>query len=355
MPNFASPAARLTARERFIRTVAGLTVDRPPVWLMRQAGRYMADYRAVRSKHTFLEMVHTPELAAEVTLQPVRQLGVDAAILFSDILTIPEAMGMQVAFPEGGPQLSPVVQTAADVARLAPVEAVERLRYVADAVRLVRQQLGQDHALIGFSGAPFTLACYMVEGKGTKSYDGIKALMYTHPKIFAALLDKLADWVIAYLQMQFDAGADVVQLFDSWAGELRAEDYRDHVLPSTTRIAQALRAKGIPLMLFARNPGHLLDLTLSVPVRVLGLDQRCDLGLAAHKAKALGIAVQGNLDPIELFAPHDVIARRVREMASAVDGCPWIANLGHGIVPATPMAGVQAFVAAVQALAREAP
>ncbi len=355
MSNLPSVSSSLTPRQRFVRTVAGLPVDRPPVWMMRQAGRYMPEYRAVREKHSFLEMVHTPELAAEVTLQPVQRLGVDAAILFSDILTIPEAMGMRVAFPEGGPQLSPVVQTAADVAALAPAEEAHRLDYVAQAVRLTRQKLGEDHALIGFSGAPFTLACYMVEGKGTKSYDGIKGMMYMQPAVFQQLMDKLADWVIAYLGSQLDAGADAVQLFDSWAGELRVEDYRDHVLPSTVRIAEAIAARGGDLLLFARNPGHLLDLTLSVPARVIGLDQRCDLRDAAQKAKALGRGVQGNLDPIELFAPPAVIRQRVKDMAAATQGCAWIANLGHGIVPATPMAGVQAFVAAVQALAHEAP
>lgn len=348
------PTNLMTCRQRFLDTVDGRGVDRPPVWLMRQAGRYMAEYRAVREKHSFLQMVHTPDLAAEVTLQPVRRLGVDAAILFSDILTIPEAMGITVAFPEGGPLLHPVVTSAAAVDALAPASAVERLSYVGEAVRLVRQELGDAHALIGFSGAPFTLACYMVEGHGSKSYDGIKSLMYTEPTLFGRLLDKLADWVIAYLTMQIDAGADAVQMFDSWAGELRAEDYRRHVLPSTLRIARAMADRGGRFMLFARNPGHLQDAVAQVPAAVVGLDQRADLARAAAAAKAAGRAVQGNLDPIELFAPPAAIAGRVREMYRQVDGCAWIANLGHGITPRTPMAGVEAFVQAVQQLPKRA-
>ncbi len=344
------PVPPLNCRQRFVRTLDGDAVDRPPVWLMRQAGRYMAEYRAVREKHSFLQMVHTPDLAAEVTLQPVRRLGVDAAILFSDILTIPEAMGITVAFPEGGPQLHPVVTTAAAVDALAPASAAERLTYVADAVRLVRGELGDSHALIGFSGAPFTLACYMVEGHGSKTYDSVKALMYTDPALFARLLDKLADWVIAYLTMQLQAGADAVQMFDSWAGELRAEDYRRHVLPSTLRIARAIADRGGRLMLFARNPGHLQDAVAEVPAAVIGLDQRADLASAARRAKAAGQAVQGNLDPIELFAPPATIAARVADMYAQVDGCAWVANLGHGITPRTPMAGVEAFVQAVQQL-----
>ncbi|MBM4343696.1 MAG: uroporphyrinogen decarboxylase [Deltaproteobacteria bacterium] len=340
----------LTCRQRFVATLDGRPVDRPPVWLMRQAGRYMAEYRAIREKHSFLQMVHTPDLAAEVTLQPVRRLGVDAAILFSDILTIPEAMGIRVAFPEGGPQLEPVVTTAAAVHALAPCTAIDRLAYVGEAVRAVRREIGDTHALIGFSGAPFTLACYMVEGRGSKSYDGVKALMYTEPALFGRLLDKLADWVIAYLQMQLDAGADAVQMFDSWAGELRCEDYRRHVLPTTLRIARAIADRGGRFMLFARNPGHLQDAIADVPAAAVGLDQRADLGRAAQAAKAAGRAVQGNLDPIELFAPPEVIAARVAEMYAQVDGCAWVANLGHGITPRTPMAGVEAFVHAVQHL-----
>lgn len=349
-PTVAAPL-NMTPRQRFLAALAGQPVDRPPLWMMRQAGRFLPEYRAVRQKHSFLEMVHTPEVAIEITLQPLRRFGIDAAILFSDILTIPEAMGIAVDFPEGGPVLSPTVRTAADIARLPGPDCVERLGYVGDALRGLRAELGDRHMLLGFSGAPFTLASYLVEGKGTKSFEGIKSLMYTDPQAFVALLDKLADAVIAYLFMQLDAGADAVQLFDSWAAELREQEYVRYVLPSTIRIAQAVAARGGKLILFARHPGHLLDATLQVPCNAYGIDQRIDLGKAARGAAALGRAVQGNLDPIELFAPPAHIRARVAEMADATHGCGWIANLGHGVVPQTPISGVEAFVQAVADLA----
>ena len=350
--NFAIEHTQLNSRHRFLQTLASQPTDRPPVWMMRQAGRYMPEYRAIRAKHSFLQMVHTPELACEVTLQPVHRLGVDAAILFSDILTIPEAMGLTVEFPEGGPRLSPVIQSQANVDGLAPASAVERLDYVGQALRLCRAELNDAHALIGFSGAPFTLACYMVEGQGSKTFDSVKALMYTQPLVFTSLLEKLADWVIAYLRMQIDAGADAVQLFDSWAGELLAADYERYVLPSTLRIAEAIAQSGGKLMLFARNAGHLQHHVRQVPAAVIGLDQRIDLAIEAKIAKGQQKVVQGNLDPIELFAPVDHIRRRVAQMHAQVDGCAWIANLGHGITPRTPMVGVEAFLQAVHDLNR---
>ncbi len=344
----------LTHHQRFMAALAGQPVDHPPVWLMRQAGRYLPEYRAVRQKHTFLQMVHTPEVAIEITLQPLRRFPIDAAILFSDILTIPEAMGITVDFPEGGPVLSPTVRSLTDIEKLPGVACIEKISYVAEALRGLRSELGDSHALLGFSGAPFTLASYIVEGKGTKSFEGIKSLMYSDPKAFVALLDKLTDLVIAYLKMQLDAGADAVQLFDSWASELRDHEYRQFVLPSTQRIAQAIADHGGKLILFARNPGHLLDATFEVPCQAYGIDQRVDLAMAARKAKALGRSLQGALDPIELFAPPEHIQRRVLEMADAMQDCGWIANLGHGVVPQTPISGVEAYIAAVQGLANRA-
>lgn len=345
-----APLPTMNSRQRFAACLAGQPVDRPALWMMRQAGRFLPEYRAVRQQHTFLEMVHTPELALEVTLQPLRRFGMDAAILFSDILTIPEALGITVDFPEGGPQLAPVIQSAADVARLPSGDCIEKLDYVGQAVKLIRAELPHNYVL-GFSGAPFTLASYMVEGKGTRTFEGIKTLMYQQPLVFHALMNKLTDSVIAYLKMQLDAGADAVQLFDSWAGELRAEEYAEHVLPTTQKIAKAVRDHGGKMLLFARHTGHLLDASLLAGADGLGLDSRIDLRQAAGKAKALGMAVQGNLDPIELFAPPAHIHARVREMAAATQGCGWIANLGHGVIPSTPIAGVEALVSAVHNLA----
>ena len=343
----------MTPRQRFLAALRQQPVDRPPVWMMRQAGRYLPEYREVRKGHTFLEMVHQPELATEVTLQPLRRFGFDAGILFSDILTIPEAMGMNVQFPEGGPQLSPVVRSAADVARFGRIDVREKLGYVEAAVRMIRGELGDKHALLGFSGAPFTLACYMVEGHGSKSFELTKTLMVQQPEVMRSLLDILADTVIDYLQMQLDAGADAVQLFDTWAGELRRADYDAIVWPSTKRIVDAIQAKGGEIMVFARHPGHLLDSTLSLGADGLGLDWRIDLAEAAAKAgkQKRKPALQGNLDPIELFAPAAHIEQRVQEMyAAAGGGTGWIANLGHGVIPPTPIAGVEAFVNAVHAL-----
>ncbi len=342
---------KMNGRQRFLAALAGQPVDRPPVWIMRQAGRYLPEYRALRQGHSFLEMVHEPDVATEVTLQPVRRFAMDAAILFSDILTVPEALGIDVQFPEGGPVLQPVVRTAADVQALPRVDVRESLGYVGQAVKQIRAELGDQTALLGFSGAPFTLACYMVEGKGSKQFDHIKAMLFAAPDVLRALLDRLADAVIDYLQMQIDAGADAVQLFDTWAGELRRADYDAMVRPGTERIVRTIRERGGKILVFARHPGHLLDSTLTLGAHGLGLDWRVELVQANLKRKACRehVALQGNLDPIELFAPRAHIERRVAEMHAAV-GHGWIANLGHGVVPATPMAGVEAFVQAVQNL-----
>ena len=339
-------AGELSCRLRMQRALAGEPVDRPPLWLMRQAGRYLPEYRAVRSQHSFLQMVHTPELALEVTLQPLRRFGMDAAILFSDILTIPEAMGLDVQFPEGGPQLGPVVRSQADVDRLT-THTAERLHYVGDALRLLRAEL-PNHALLGFSGAPFTLACYMIEGKGSRQYEHIKAMLWQDPALLRNLLDKLADAVIDYLAMQLEAGADAVQLFDTWASELRAADYDAVVRPSTERIVRAIQQRGGKIIVFARHSGPLLASSLALGADALGLDARVELADARRLAPRA--VLQGNLDPIELFAPATHIAKRVAEMHAATAGRGWIANLGHGCIPETPIAGVEAFVAAVQSL-----
>ncbi len=331
----------------------GEAVDRPPVWMMRQAGRYLPEYRALRKEHGFLEMVGTPALAAEVTLQPIQRFGFDAAILFCDILTIPEALGIDVQFPKGGPKLAPTVRTAAEVAALPKPDVVAELGYVADAIRETRTQLDDGVALLGFSGAPWTLATYMVEGGTSKSFATIRAMMHQEPETLNALLERLADVVIDYLQMQVDAGVDAVQLFDTWAGELRAEDYERILLPTTHRIVQTLRDRGATVVLFARHPGHLLESTLKASPNAIGVDWRVDLAEAAKKAATAGVSLQGNLDPSELFASPEHITARVQEMYAAVDGqTGWICNLGHGIWPAAPISGVQALVDAVHGLAK---
>ncbi len=344
-----------TGRRRIIAALRGEAVDRPPVWMMRQAGRYLPEYRALRKEHSFLEMVGTPALAAEVTLQPIRRFGFDAAILFCDILTIPEALGLEVKFPKGGPKLSPTVQTAAEVAALPRPDVVAELGYVADAIREIRRLLDDDVALLGFSGAPWTLATYMVEGGGSKSFPTIRAMMHREPETLEALLERLADVVIDYLQMQIDAGVDAVQLFDTWAGELRAEDYERLLLPTTRRIVQTLRDRGATVVLFARHPGHLLESTLKAGPNAIGVDWRVDLAHAAELAAAAGVSLQGNLDPAELFASPAHIKARIEEMHRAIGGrTGWVVNLGHGIWPAAPISGVQALVDAVHGLGEQA-
>mgnify|MGYP002631637707 CR=1 FL=1 len=345
----------LTPRARMMAALRSEPVDRPPIWMMRQAGRYLPEYRAVREGKDFLDMVRTPELACEVTLQPITRYGFDAAILFSDILTVPEAMGLDVTFPGGGPQITPVIRDASDVAALRHPDVGVALGYVGEAMALCRAGLGPDRALLGFAGAPWTLASYMVEGAGSKSFPILRAMVWQQPALLATLLDRLADVVIDLLLLQIEAGADAVQLFDTWAGELHAEDYCRVALPSTVRIVEAIQARGVPIVLFARHPGHLTDATLQARPTAIGMDWRVDVADTVTKAAAVGVAVQGNLDPAELFAPHDVIARRVRAIADAVGGrTGHIMNLGHGVWPQAPLDGVAAFVAATHALATEA-
>lgn len=347
-------SSTMSSRERMGAALRGEPVDRPPVWIMRQAGRHLPEYRALRAKHAFMEVVRTPALAAEVTLQPVRRYDMDAAILFSDILTIPEALGVDVSFPKGvGPRLVPTVQTAEEIAALPDADVREHLDYVAGAVRETRRLLGEDKALLGFSGAPWTLACYMVEGGGSKSFSTIRSMVYRDPDALNHLLERLADLVIEYLRMQVEAGVDAVQLFDTWAGDFRREDYERVAAPSARRIVETLRADGVPVVMFAKNPGHLLQTAIDMKPSVVAVDWRVDLADAAGRAAAAGIGVQGNLDPAELFASPEWIERRVHELHAAVGGrTGHVFNLGHGIWPSAPISGVSAFVEAIKGLAR---
>lgn len=338
-------------RERVLATLAGRPVDRPPVWMMRQAGRTLPEYRAFRANRSFVEVMRTPELACEVTLQPVRRFPVDVAILFSDILTIPAAMGQDLRFEKGdGPVLEPAVRSAADVAALRVPETEADLGYVAAAARLVASELAGERALFGFAGAPFTLACYMVEGGSTKSFSRIKGLMFGEPAVFDALMTRLVDATIPYLLMQRDAGVDAVQLFDTWAGELSAADYATRVAPHNARILAALAEAGLPAMLYLKNGAHLVEHAIASPARGLALDWRMPLGDTIGRILAAGTPkfIQGNLDPAELFAPPAHIRARVRALHAEVGGrLPHIFNLGHGLVPDTPLDGIGAFVDAV--------
>ncbi|MBM2850530.1 MAG: uroporphyrinogen decarboxylase [Anaerolineales bacterium] len=332
---------------RFLRACRCEPVDCTPVWFMRQAGRYMAEYRAVRAKHSLLEICSQPDLAAEVTLQPVRALGVDAAILFADILLPLVPMGIHLEFAaDEGPVIHNPIRTAADVAALRPVEPRESLAPVLQAIRLVRRELGGHTPLIGFAGAPFTLASYLIEGGSSRNFVQTKQMMYGAPQTWHALMGKLARVVADYLVAQIEAGAQAVQLFDSWVGCLSPDDYCEYVLPHSQFALRAVKATGVPAIHFGTDTAMLILWMKTAGGDVIGLDWRTPLDLAW---KALGpeTAVQGNLDPVALLveAPYPELERRVQAVLEQAAGRPGhIFNLGHGILPETPVENVKAVV-----------
>ncbi len=337
--------------DRFLRACRREPVDRTPVWFMRQAGRYMPEYRAVRAKHSLLEICSQPDLAAEVTLHPVRALGVDAAILFADILLPLVPMGIQLEFAAGeGPVIHNPIRTAADVTALRPVEVRESLGHVLEAVRLVRGELDGRAPLIGFAGAPFTLASYLIEGGSSRNYLKTKRFFYEHPGVWRALMEKLAQVVADYLVAQVEAGAQAIQLFDSWVGALSPDDYQAYALPHSQFILRAVSATGVPVIHFGTDTATLLPHMKEAGGDVIGLDWRVPLDWGW---KQLGpeVAVQGNLDPIALFAPRPELERRVRAILEQAAGRPGhIFNLGHGILPETRVDNVKAVVEMVHEL-----
>jgi len=344
-----------------LRALAREPLPRPPVWLMRQAGRYLPEYRALRAQAgSFLNLVRDPELAAEITLQPVRRFALDAAILFSDILLPLEAMGMELVFDEGGPQLPAPLRTRSDVAALQPVDPREALAYVGDALGRVRAALPPETALIGFAGAPFTLASYAVEGGTSKTFLELKKLMARDRETWRLLLDRLAEIVIEHLAFQAESGAEALVLFDTWAGSLTARDYCERVAPWTRRVVEALGARlpHVPLVLFAGQSEHLLDELASMcgPGRAAGLavDHRSDLA-AVFERTGGRCALQGNFDPALLLAAPEEVARRTRELLESVAGRPGhVLNLGHGVLPPTDPDCVAALVETARSLATPA-
>jgi uroporphyrinogen decarboxylase len=312
---------------------------------MRQAGRFLPEYRAIRERFTLLEICARPELAAEVTLQPVRRLGVDAAILFADILLPLVPMGLDLTFARGeGPVIRNPVRSAADVDRLAPVYVAEHLASVFDAARLVRHELDGRVPLIGFAGAPFTLACYAIEGGGSRDFLAAKRFMYGEAAAWPALMERLTQLMGDYLAAQVQAGAQAVQVFDTWAGMLSPGDYRRYVLPWSRRLFQRLADLGVPTIHFGVGTGGLLELLREAGGDVIGLDWRIELDEGWRRVGA-DRAVQGNLDPAALFAPRAELLDRVRGILDRAAGRPGhIFNLGHGILPATPIDQVQAVV-----------
>ena len=315
-----------------------------PIWLMRQAGRYMREYRDVRAKTTFLELCKTPSLAAEVTVTAAERLGVDAAIIFADILLILEPMGIDLEFAHGeGPVIHNPVRRAVDVDRLKEVENVEALDYVFEAIRLTRHELKPQIPLIGFSGAPFTLASYMTEGGGSKNYVHTKSLMYSDPGAWHAMLSIIARGLTRYLNAQIEAGAQAVQLFDSWVGCLSPDDYREFVLPHTRAVIEGIRP-GVPVIHFGTGTAALLELMSEAGGDVIGLDWRVRLNEAWKRIDG-NKAIMGNLDPVLLFSSRDVLRSRARQILDNAAGRPGhIFNLGHGILPETPVDNVIALV-----------
>ena len=338
-----------------LRALRSEAVDRPPVWMMRQAGRYLPEYRAVRAKSDFLTMCRTPELAVEVTLQPLDLIGVDAAIIFSDILVIPEAMGMELTLDEGiGPRFPSPLRNSEDIARLGSIEPEDSLGYVMDALRLARKEIDNRVPLIGFAGAPWTLAAYMVEGKGTKQFAVAKRMIFENPALAHTLLDKLATAVGDYLVAQAEAGAQVLQLFDSWAGAVAPAQFHEFVLPYLAKTAIRARESGVPLIVFAPGAGWALgDIASATGADAIGVhwDTTAIDARKRTSPEVMGgrrVALQGNLDPCALYASPSEIRRRTHEMIRDFGPTGHVVNLGHGILPDVPPAHAKAFVDAVK-------
>jgi uroporphyrinogen decarboxylase len=337
----------MSTEHLFLKALKGETVERPPVWMMRQAGRYLPDYIKLRNKYDFFTRVQTPELACEITLQPIDQVGVDAAIIFSDILVIPQALGLEVLLEEGkGPILPKTIQAQQDIDALITDDTEQRLSYVMDALTLTKQQLNGRVPLIGFAGAPWTILCYMVEGKGSKAFDKAKQFCFTQPAMAHQLLQKITDVTIKYLRAQIAAGADTVQVFDSWSGMLSPADFKTFAQPYLEQIVAGVKDLA-PVILFPKGSWYALpDLTNS-GASALGIDW-CIPPAMARQMTSSNITLQGNFDPSKLLAPIPEIKKAVKEMIDAFGAQRYIANLGHGIMPNIPVDHAKAFVEAVK-------
>ena len=340
---------------RFVRACLRKPVDRTPVWFLRQAGRYMQEYREVRKHHTLVEICKQPELAAEVTITAAEKLGVDAAIIFADLLLPLEPMGLDFEFQAGeGPVVHRPVRTAEDVHALRTDRAGD-LAYVARAIEKVAAHFRERLGIIGFCGAPYTLASYMIEGGSSRNYIYTKRMMYADATAWRGLLDKLVAVLTAYCRQQVEAGADVIQIFDSWVGSLGLSDYCAYAFEATQQLVRAVQAMGVPVIYFGVETAGLLGQMAQTGADVIGLDWRQPLD-EGWRAVGHARAVQGNLDPITLFAPMEVLEERVKEILRAANGRPGhIFNLGHGIVPGTPVESVQAVVRMVKEFRLEGP
>jgi uroporphyrinogen decarboxylase len=331
----------------FLRALRGEQVERPPVWMMRQAGRYLPQYMKLRKKHSFFERVETPELACEITIQPIDELEPDAAIIFSDILTIPQALGIDVELISGkGPVLNNPVRSEDDAFAILAEEIPEKLNHVMDAITLTRHELNGRVPLIGFAGAPWTLFCYMVQGEGSKNFDKAKAFLYQHPDASRHVMKELTKATISYLNAQVAAGAQAVQLFDSWAGLLSPEDFNKWAMPYLEEICKSV--KGVPVILFAKGAWYALErLAMRGYADALGLDWAITPEYA-REATRNSITLQGNFDPTKLLAPVPDIEKQVKRMIDRFGVQKYIVNLGHGILPNVPVDHARAFVDSVK-------
>ncbi|HOJ61171.1 MAG TPA: uroporphyrinogen decarboxylase [bacterium] len=338
----------LTEKSRFLGAIARKPIDRPPVWLMRQAGRYLPQYMEVKKQYTFLEMCRLPEIAAEISIQPYAILGVDAIIVFNDILIPLEQLGLTVDFNEQGPVVTPAPRHERDIRALRR-RPFDESPPVCDSIAIIHRQVGEHTPVLGFAGAPFTLACYLVEGVTSKNLRYIKELVYARPDLLERILETLTETVIEYLRLQIQAGADAVQIFDTWAGELGRTEYRRFAMPWQKRVIEAIQSEGTPVILYVKGSSPFLEEMKHTGASVLSVDWRIPLSEVTAQVGA-DTVLQGNLDPTALYAPPDVVSRRTRDL---LDDCGrrtgHIFNLGHGVLPQTPVESVQALVDTVKA------
>jgi uroporphyrinogen decarboxylase len=347
------PAETYTRKDLFLRACRGESVPRLPVWMMRQAGRYLPEYRAIRANRPFLEVCKTPELAVEVSLQPFRRLGVDAVIVFSDILIPAEAMGLKLELGDAGPNLPEPIRSAADIDRLRIFDPETETAFLNEAIRRIVREVGPDVPVLGFAGAPFTLACYMIEGKTKEGFATVKSFLYHQPAAFEKLLATIAQATIGYLKAQIAAGAAAVQLFDTWCGELNREDYERYALPAVKKIISAL-AGDVPVIYYTKASSHLIAAIARSGADVLSVDWRINL---AELRKFIGpkMSLQGNLDPAILFGPPEKIRSATQEIAHSLGGRGHVLNLGHGILQHTPVENAQLFIETGQQIAFAEP
>ena len=335
-------SAPLNRRDLFLRACRGETLSRLPVWMMRQAGRYLPEYRAIRRNHAFLEVCKTPDLAAEVSLQPFRLLGVDAVIIFSDILIPAEAMGLKLELGDAGPNLPEPVRSKGDVQKLKLFDPEIDTAFLPEAIRRVVREVGPEVPVLGFAAAPWTLACYMVEGRTREGFATVKSFLLHEPATFRELLHRIAEATIPYLKAQIARGAAAVQLFDTWCGELSLGDYQEFALPATQEIISGLDGCS-PVIYYTKASHHLLPAVARTGANVLSVDWRVDMHALREKLGA-HIALQGNVDPAVLLGPPEEIRRATQEAMSALGGTGHILNLGHGILQHTPVENAQLFI-----------